>query len=311
MATRKRALASKSLKNKRRSSGRTATRSKTRTKPRTVGRKAGGKRAGTTKKAGAKKTRAKKTGTKPGTVGRKAGGKRAGATKKAGAKKKVNAKKTGTTKKAATRAAAGGASARSVSKRTTSAKQKGKAPASSGRPVAGRAQPSPKRRLSTFTEAVKVYEAAVRLMHVEKFGKARDEFDRLIAAYPNETELLDRANVLIQACDNRLKEARSEPRLRGANDYYEVGVAEMNSGALDDALDHLEHALKLLPKADHVLYALAALAALRGEREKALDYLSRSIERREENRYLAVNDVDFGSLSADPDFIRLVSSNSR
>jgi tetratricopeptide (TPR) repeat protein len=144
-------------------------------------------------------------------------------------------------------------------------------------------------------------------MHAEKFARARSEFERLADAYPNETELVDRANVLIQACENRLRETDAGPRLKTANDYYEVGVAELNSGALDDAREHLEHALKLLPRADHVLYALAALSALRGERERALDYLARSIERREENRFLAQNDDDFESLAEDPDFTRLVS----
>jgi len=148
-------------------------------------------------------------------------------------------------------------------------------------------------------------------MHEESFEKARRKFDELITRYPSETELLDRANVLLQACDNRIREARAGPKLRGANDYYEVGVAEMNSGALDEALEHLQHALKLLPKADHVLYALAALSALRGEREKALEYLAKSIAYRGENRFLAVNDSDFASVSSDPDFIRLVSSGSR
>lgn len=157
---------------------------------------------------------------------------------------------------------------------------------------------------------MKIYEAAVRLMHAEKFERARAEFDRLISEYPNETELVDRANVLIQACDKRIQEARTTPKLRSANDYYEVGVAEMNSGALEDARAHLEHALGLLPRADHVLYALAAVSALSGDREKALGYLSRSIEGRGENRFLAANDVDFESLAGDAGFLSLVSSDS-
>lgn len=190
-------------------------------------------------------------------------------------------------------------------------KAKARATSKGGRKKLVKKAPMQRRRLSTFNEAVKIYEAAVRLMHAEKFEEARSEFDRLIVAYPAETELADRANVLIQACENRLQEAQAGPRLKGANDYYEVAVAEMNNGALDEAKEHLEHALKLLPTADHVLYALGALAALRGERETALDYLSRSIERREENRFLAVNDVDFESLAEDPAFLELVSAESR
>ena len=145
-------------------------------------------------------------------------------------------------------------------------------------------------------------------MHKEKYDEAKSEFRRMVAEYPNETELFDRANVLIQVCDKRLKAQAAKPRLKGGNDYYNVGVAQLNGGALDDALEHLEQALKLLPKAEHVLYALGALSALRGESKNALDYLSKSIDERNENRFLAANDDDFASIAEDPEFIRLVSS---
>jgi tetratricopeptide (TPR) repeat protein len=177
-------------------------------------------------------------------------------------------------------------------------------------PAPSRREPPAKRRLSTFADAVKIYEAAVRLVHQEQYAEARGEFDRLVGEYPNETELLDRANVLIQVCDKRIQEKAAGSGLKSGNDYYNLGVAEMNGGALDDALEHLEQALKLLPTADHVLYALAAVSSLRSQREQALEYLAQSIEQRTENRFLAANDGDFAFLSEDPDFIQLVSSDT-
>jgi tetratricopeptide (TPR) repeat protein len=267
------------------------------------------------KKKISKKRVAKKATRKPSVkkvARKKAVTKKKAAGKKKIAKKKVAKKKVATKKRVARKATRKPPVKKKVTKKKAAMKKKaaGKKKVAKKAKASVKKTPVQRRRLSTFNEAVKIYEAAVRLMHAEKFEEARSEFDRLIVAYPAETELVDRANVLIQACENRLQEAQAGPRLKGANDYYEVGVAEMNNGALDEAKEHLEHALQLLPTADHVLYALGALAALRGEREVALDYLSRSIERREENRFLAVNDVDFESLAEDPAFLDLVSAES-
>jgi tetratricopeptide (TPR) repeat protein len=162
-------------------------------------------------------------------------------------------------------------------------------------------------RKSAFSDAVKLYESGFKLMHAEKFDKARDTFTNLVKEFPDETELLDRAHVLIHVCQKRLRESKTGPKLKSADDYYEIGVAEMNRRELDDALEHLQQALKMSPRADHVLYALAAVSALRDERDEALEFLQRSIKFREENRFLAINDVDFESLSDDPEFIQLIS----
>ena len=164
-----------------------------------------------------------------------------------------------------------------------------------------------RQRGSTFKAALKLYESSLKLMEKEKFDKAKETFKSLISQYPTESELLDRAHVLIQACDKRIGKPKRAPKLQGPDDYYDVGVAEMNRHDFDPALEHLEHALKLLPKADHILYALAAVSALRGERENALDYLERAIHQRDQNRFLAVYDVDFESLAEDADFIRVIT----
>ena len=94
--------------------------------------------------------------------------------------------------------------------------------------------------------------------------------------------------------------------MKTVDDYYEVAIGEMNNRRLDIALDHLHNALKRSPKADHVLYALAAASALSDERDDALEYLRKSIQARDENRFLAVGDTDLESLFEDPEFIQLM-----
>ncbi len=229
--------------------------------------------------------------------------KKASASKKPAAKKKTTRKKAGSSK----------SQGRTQASKKRAAPKRASAPKKNQKTARAKAKASKKStrrpRLSTFSAALKHYETGLKLMQSEKFDKAKAAFEGLIKEFPNETELLDRAHVLIHACQNRIQEARKSPRLQVADDYYEVGIAELNGQDIAQALEHLQHALKLSPKADHIHYALAAASALNGDREAALDFLGEAIRYRDENRFLAVNDDDFESLSQDSDFIDLTTSD--
>lgn len=143
-------------------------------------------------------------------------------------------------------------------------------------------------------------------MHSEDFEKAKKCFDNLILDYPEEPEIQERAKVLIHACEKKIHE-KARTVLRSSDDHYNVGIADLNRRDLDSAVQHLQHALKLTPKADHVLYALAAATALQGNRDQALQFLKQSIHHRPENRFLALRDSDFETLQEDADFKQLVT----
>ena len=161
-------------------------------------------------------------------------------------------------------------------------------------------------RSKQFTNAIQAYEAAIKLMHAEAFEKAMRAFNDLIAEHPEEPEIQERAKVLIHACEKKIHE-KERTVLRSADDHYNVGIADLNRREVESAIQHLEHALKLTPKADHVLYALAAANALQGSREEALGFLKQAIHHRAENRFLAARDGDFDSLHEDADFRELVT----
>ena len=80
----------------------------------------------------------------------------------------------------------------------------------------------------------------------------------------------------------------------------------MNMGRWDEAREHLLRARKLAPKADYVVYAMAALDCLTGEAESAMENLKVAIQLRPENRYHARNDEDFAFLQEDPRFTELL-----
>src|SRR5689334_8771609 len=107
-------------------------------------------------------------------------------------------------------------------------------------------------RSKHFGNAIQAYEAGLKAMHAEDFEKAIRCFKGLIAEYPEEPEIQERASVLLHACEKKIQE-RGRTVLRSADDHYNVGIAELNRRELDSAITHLQHALKLTPKADHIL----------------------------------------------------------
>jgi tetratricopeptide (TPR) repeat protein len=157
-----------------------------------------------------------------------------------------------------------------------------------------------------FSGAVAALEAGIKLMYAEDYGKAVKAFNKVIADYPEEPEILASAKARIQACEKKMQ-GRTRTVFRSADDHYNVAVAFLNGGELDSAVTHLQSALKLAPKADHILYAIAAANALKGNKDQALSYLKQSIDHRAENRFQAAVDPDFAVLSEEQSFKDLVA----
>jgi len=154
-----------------------------------------------------------------------------------------------------------------------------------------------------FEHQLKVYEQAVQHFHQQKFLKAKELLEKVMAG-PSK-ELADRAQVHLRILEQRMAK-QAAPSLRTPEDHYQAGVAMMNLGRWDEARDHLLRARKLAPKADYVFYAMAALDCLTGEAESAMENLKVAIQLRPENRYHARNDEDFAFLQEDPRFTELL-----
>jgi tetratricopeptide (TPR) repeat protein len=150
---------------------------------------------------------------------------------------------------------------------------------------------------------MKLYEEAMALFHQQKFQRAKQELEKVIAG-PSK-ELADRARTHLRITEQRMKPT-ADQNPKSPEDHYQRGVAMMNLGRWDEARDSLEKARKLAPKADHIHYALAALDCLTGEADSALANLKVAIELRSANRYHARNDEDFNFLQEDPRFTELL-----
>jgi tetratricopeptide (TPR) repeat protein len=162
-------------------------------------------------------------------------------------------------------------------------------------------------RSKEYSSAIHAYESGLKLMHQDEYEKAIKAFHELLAVHSEEPEIQERARVLIHACQKKLN-ASSKLQLRSADDHYNMGVAELNRRQLDAAIQHFQHALKLAPRGDHILYAMAAANALKGNRDEALSYLRQSVLHRPENRFLALRDSDFEGLIEDADFRQITTS---
>jgi tetratricopeptide (TPR) repeat protein len=166
------------------------------------------------------------------------------------------------------------------------------------------ARPSPINLVDPEVQAqYKNYEEALKQFHQQKFHKAKELLEKVIAA-PSK-ELADRARVHLSICDQRISRQPSSS-LRTPEEYYQHGVAMMNHGRWDEAREHLARARKLAPKSDYIVYAMAALDCLTGEAESAMENLKLAIELKPENRYHARNDEDFAFLQEDPRFTELL-----
>jgi tetratricopeptide (TPR) repeat protein len=154
---------------------------------------------------------------------------------------------------------------------------------------------SPEKQLRSF-------ESASKLFHSRKFKEARELF--LEAADGPERDVAHRAQLHARMCDRRLQQPAVT--LRTAEEFYNYGVALLNTRKVDEARSHLHRALELAPDSDHVHYALALAYAHAGDLASAHEHLQRAIALEPKNRIMARQDTDFAPLHGNPQFQALL-----
>ncbi len=122
------------------------------------------------------------------------------------------------------------------------------------------------------------------------------------------SDIAARVRVHIHLCEQKLSKPARMPKT--PEDFYNLGVAELNARHLDSAVEFLTKADKAAPKHEEILYALAAAQSLSGNAEAAIEHLKNAIALRPENRFLAQHDDDLDPLRSDERFRLLVYPES-
>jgi tetratricopeptide (TPR) repeat protein len=151
-------------------------------------------------------------------------------------------------------------------------------------------------RRPTYPEAVARYEAGIRALQEHRFGDAADAFRTVLAQFPEEKELNDRARLYLTVCERQMKRA---PEPKTIEERLYASTLALNAGDSDTALRHLGQVVAQDPDHDGALYMLAVVHALRDDARTALSYLQRAIQRNPDNRSLALQDADLERLMQD------------
>lgn len=218
--------------------------------------------------------------------------------------KKANVKASAPAKSAKARPAAKSAPAKSS--KTQASKSAAAAPQRS----AAKHTPTPPRQPSRDeAAALKAFERAHKEFARGNFTTARDLFRSLIDQHGGVSEVTARARTYLNIAETRLQREAALPR--DPDSLYDRGVIELNRGDFVSAQEFFERALKRDPDAADTHYALAATRARLGATEAALQALERALELKSVLRVRAQSDADLAPLRNDPEFERIVFSNTR
>ena len=165
-------------------------------------------------------------------------------------------------------------------------------------------KPVVERRASAALDA---FEKGVRFLGKKDYERGREVFDELIAAHPDERDLLERARAYRTVCERALAEAKRAPyKPKTFEDLLQYGVFLHNRAEFEEAMRYLRQAVEMHPKNDHALYCLAATAARAGDTASALKALRSAIAASPANRAQARSDSDFDAIREDEEFIEIV-----
>ena len=224
---------------------------------------------------------------------------------KAKDKRRVLAKKSKGNEPPVRKAAVGSRTSLTVPKRAQASHSKrGRTDQSSAKLASKEDKPRQPKINPVRAASLKQYEAAVRLLYSHEYEKAKIAFDKIIAVFGDDKEVVERSKIHLRLCEQKIARKPAAPRT--PDEHYDLAIALMNEGKYEETLDHLNKALKSNPKCDYVIYALAITHCRAGNFDRALANLQTAIGLKPENRFLAQRDSDFEVLKQDGRFVSLV-----
>jgi tetratricopeptide (TPR) repeat protein len=153
--------------------------------------------------------------------------------------------------------------------------------------------------------AIDLFEKATRALGKRDYDKAKDHFDALIAQFPDERDVLERARAYRTLCERAL-DKRPAFKPKTFDEVLHQGVFLHNEGNFEDALKLLRQAAEMQPQNEHALYCLAATSARSGDTATALRALRQAVDLGPHNRTQAKGDTDFDDLREQEEFVAIL-----
>jgi len=165
------------------------------------------------------------------------------------------------------------------------------------------AQQKGKAKKTEYEQALTAYNLAMKSFNKGEFQKAKEGLSAIAGSFPEEREVIDRVNIYLQICENRLNPPKVPLNTR--KDFFQNGVYLMNQGQYAEALESLEKALSKEPKNAKFLFAMADVSCLKGDLDQCLDFLKQAVGLDPSLAILAKNEVDFESIREDSRFLEI------
>jgi tetratricopeptide (TPR) repeat protein len=162
-----------------------------------------------------------------------------------------------------------------------------------------------KAKKTEYDKALAAYDLAMKSFHKKDYEKVKEGLASFEKDYPKERELIDRAQIYLQICEDRLKPAKTT--LKTPEDYFQNGIHLMNQGQFDEALKSLDKARTKKPKDAKILYAMADANCLKEDHAACLDLLKQAVELDPSLAILARNERDFEPLKEDENFLEITA----
>ena len=152
--------------------------------------------------------------------------------------------------------------------------------------------------LERYHKAIETFENGLKSLHKGDLERAREHLTALLAEFPDERELRDRAQTYLRVCDRQTKGSNAfSPR--SFEELVTSGVFWHNEGDYSRAIKYLSKAVEMQPESEHAHFCLAAAYARSGDTENASRHLKQSIAVDPYNRVRAATDEDFEAIRRD------------
>ena len=167
--------------------------------------------------------------------------------------------------------------------------------------------PAPPPRRSTYADAVLLYERGLQALQAKRYREASDTLKRVIAEFPEEIELHERAQLYIRVCERQLAPLDATPKTPEEQVY--AATLALNAGSVERAIGLANAALQQNAENDAAEYLLGVALASKGDRAGALQHLARALELNPDSRDAMFKEPELESIREAADFQALLAAS--